>query len=80
MVLLLFIIFELIAQGFLVFHLYKLKNKLDKFRNFCFKENNLNIGKKHYFNNNIGIYWRYSKARIEEIINSDSFDLISNSA
>ena len=32
-VLLLFIIFELIAQGFLVFHLYKLKNKLDKFIN-----------------------------------------------
>ena len=32
-VLLLFIIFELIAQGLLVFHLYKLKNKLDKFIN-----------------------------------------------
>ncbi len=30
-VLVLFIIFELIAQGYLVFHLYKLKNKLEKF-------------------------------------------------
>ena len=32
-VLLLFIIFELIAQGYLVYHFYKLKNKLDKFIN-----------------------------------------------
>ena len=32
-VLLLFIIFELIAQGLLVYHLYKLKNKLEKFIN-----------------------------------------------
>ena len=32
-VLLLFIIFELIAQGYLVYHLYKLKNKLKKFIN-----------------------------------------------
>ena len=32
-VLLLFIIFELIAQGLLVYHLYKLKSKLDKFIN-----------------------------------------------
>ncbi len=30
-VLVLFIIFELIAQGYLVFHLYKLKNKIEKF-------------------------------------------------
>ena len=30
---LLFIIFELIAQGYLVYHLYKLKNKLDEFIN-----------------------------------------------
>ena len=51
------------------------ENKLDKFRNFCFKEDNINIGKKHYFNNNICIYCRYSKSRIEEIINSDNFDL-----
>ena len=29
----LFIIFELIAQGLLVYHLYKLKNKLEKFIN-----------------------------------------------
>ena len=33
MVLVLFIIFELIAQGHLVYHLYKLKNKLNKFIN-----------------------------------------------
>ena len=33
LVLLLFIIFELIAQGLLVYHLYKLKSKLDKFIN-----------------------------------------------
>ena len=32
-VLLLFIIFELIAQGLLVYHLYKLKSKLEKFIN-----------------------------------------------
>ena len=32
-VLLLFIIFELIAQGYLVYHFYKLKNQLDKFIN-----------------------------------------------
>ena len=32
-VLLLFIIFELIAQGLLVYHLYKLKNKLDNLIN-----------------------------------------------
>ena len=32
-VLLLFIIFELIAQGYLVYHLYKLKNKLNNFIN-----------------------------------------------
>ena len=32
-VLLLFIIFELIAQGYLVYNFYKLKNKLDKFIN-----------------------------------------------
>ncbi len=32
-VLLLFIIFEIIAQGYLVFHFYKLKTKLDKFIN-----------------------------------------------
>ena len=32
-ILLLFIIFELIAQGFLVYHLYKLKNKLDNLIN-----------------------------------------------
>ena len=32
-ILLLFIIFELIAQGLLIYHLYKLKNKLDKFIN-----------------------------------------------
>ena len=32
-VLLLFIIFELIAQGYLVYHLYKLKNKLDNLIN-----------------------------------------------
>ena len=32
-VLLLFIIFELIAQGLLIYHFYKLKNKLDKFIN-----------------------------------------------
>ena len=32
-VLLLFIIFELIAQGLLVYHLYKLKNKLEKLIN-----------------------------------------------
>ena len=32
-VLLLFIIFELIAQGYLVFHLYKLKLKIEKFIN-----------------------------------------------
>ena len=32
-VLLLFIIFELIAQGYLVYHLYKLKNKLNEFIN-----------------------------------------------
>ncbi len=32
-VLLLFIIFELIAQGFLVYHFYKLKNKLEKLIN-----------------------------------------------
>ena len=32
-VLLLFIIFELIAQGLLVYHFYKLKNKLDKLIN-----------------------------------------------
>ena len=32
-VLLLFIIFELIAQGYLVYHLYRLKNKLKKFIN-----------------------------------------------
>ena len=32
-VLLLFIIFELIAQGYLVYHLYKLKNQLNKFIN-----------------------------------------------
>ena len=30
-ILLLFIIFELIAQGYLVFHFYKLKDKLEKF-------------------------------------------------
>ena len=30
---LLFIIFELIAQGYLVYNFYKLKNKLDKFIN-----------------------------------------------
>ena len=32
-VLLLFIVFELIAQGYLVYHLYKLKNKLEEFVN-----------------------------------------------
>ena len=32
-VLLLFIIFEIIAQGYLVYHFYKLKNKLQKFIN-----------------------------------------------
>ena len=32
-VLLLFIVFELIAQGYLVFHFYKLKNKLEEFVN-----------------------------------------------
>ena len=32
-VLLLFIIFELIAQGYLVYHFFKLKNKLQKFIN-----------------------------------------------
>ena len=32
-VLVLFIIFEIIAQGFLVFHFYKLKTKIDKFIN-----------------------------------------------
>ena len=32
-ILLFFIIFELIAQGLLIYHLYKLKNKLDKFIN-----------------------------------------------
>ena len=32
-VLLLFIIFELIAQGYLVYHFYKLKMKLDKYIN-----------------------------------------------
>ena len=32
-ILLLFIIFELIAQGLLIYHFYKLKNKLDKFIN-----------------------------------------------
>ena len=32
-ILLLFIIFELIAQGYLVYHLYKLKNKLKNFIN-----------------------------------------------
>ena len=32
-VLLLFIIFEIIAQGILIFHLFKLKNKLEKFIN-----------------------------------------------
>ncbi len=32
-VLLLFIIFEIIAQGYLVFHFYKLKTKLEKFIN-----------------------------------------------
>ena len=32
-VLLLFIIFELIAQGYLVYHLYKLKDKLNNFIN-----------------------------------------------
>ncbi len=32
-VLLLFIIFELIAQGYLVYHLYKLKDKLNEFIN-----------------------------------------------
>ena len=32
-VLLLFIIFELIAQGYLVYHLYKLKDKLKNFIN-----------------------------------------------
>ena len=32
-VLLLFIIFELIAQGYLVYHFYKLKNKLNEFIN-----------------------------------------------
>ena len=32
-VLLLFIIFEIIAQGYLVYHFYKLKNKLNKFIN-----------------------------------------------
>ena len=32
-VLLLFIIFELIAQGYIVYHFYKLKNQLDKFIN-----------------------------------------------
>ena len=32
-VLLLFIVFELIAQGYLVYHFYKLKNQLDKFIN-----------------------------------------------
>ena len=32
-VLLLFIVFELIAQGYLVYHLYKLKSKLDEFVN-----------------------------------------------
>ena len=31
--LLLFIVFELIAQGYLVFHFYKLKNKLEEFVN-----------------------------------------------
>ena len=30
-ILLLFIIFEIIAQGYLVYHFYKLKNKLEKF-------------------------------------------------
>ena len=33
LVLLLFIIFELIAQGYLVYHFYKLKNKLEEFIN-----------------------------------------------
>ena len=32
-VLLLFIIFEIIAQGILVYHFYKIKNKLEKFIN-----------------------------------------------
>tara|TARA_Y100001958_G_C20753406_1_gene236746 strand:+ start:66 stop:536 length:471 start_codon:yes stop_codon:yes gene_type:complete len=32
-VLLLFIIFELIAQGYLVYHFYKLRQKLEKFTN-----------------------------------------------
>jgi hypothetical protein len=32
-VLLAFIIFEIVAQGILVYHFYKLKNKLDKFIN-----------------------------------------------
>ena len=31
--LVLFIIFEIIAQGYLVFHFYKLKTKIDKFIN-----------------------------------------------
>ena len=33
LVLVLFIIFEIIAQGYLVFHFYKLKTKIDKFIN-----------------------------------------------
>jgi len=52
------------------------ENKLDKFRNFCFREDNLNIGKKHYFNNQGAcIYCRYTKDQIEKIINSNSFNV-----
>ena len=59
-ILLLFIIFELIAQGYLVFHFYKLKDKLEKFH------------KKNTF---IKIYKNNSQISTNNVINTNNCHL-----
>ena len=50
-------------------------DKRDKFMIFCFKKDNYHLGKKHYFSDDRCIYCRYTKQRINELINSSDFDI-----